>query len=561
MFKLLNNLSIQAKLITGLSLILLIGAISGVLVMTSVMRVGSGLSVMEQVSMVKGQFEDLQNHTNEVHVSMVDFVSFGNLERRDDFERGAAKVPAMINELSGVIENHKIKEELVKIENLFNTWLSDVTEKQLNYMRSPTTVDMARLLESSEKNKKLWDDLDSEFKSSITLLTEMANDKSIELKGTMDVTNLSSALSLVFIVATVILVSVFVVFFVSRPLRELVVTTNELVDKNWQISINGEKRNDEIGDMAKALMQFRDNGIENEKLQEQQAQENEKRLERAKNIERMVEEFRGHSSEITQALDAAMLKMTSSSETMSGIADNTNQRSEEVQRAAQMAGSNVQSVATATEEMTASIQEISKQLNMTNGMVSDAKSVSETTVEKMKLLESAATDIGGVIEIISDIAEQTNLLALNATIEAARAGEMGKGFAVVASEVKTLASETAKATEQVQTQIERIQLETGEAVTFIENISKSIENLTHSMGSIASAMEEQTSVTQEIGRNVAEAATGTQQVVDNITDVSKATQKTQETSRGVGDIALELSERSDGLKNSIDEFIRGIQSA
>ena len=200
-------------------------------------------------------------------------------------------------------------------------------------------------------------------------------------------------------------------------------------------------------------------------------------------------------------------------------------------------------------------------LNMTNGMVSDAKSVSETTVEKMKLLESAATDIGGVIEIISDIAEQTNLLALNATIEAARAGEMGKGFAVVASEVKTLASETAKATEQVQTQIERIQLETGEAVTFIENISKSIENLTHSMGSIASAMEEQTSVTQEIGRNVAEAATGTQQVVDNITDVSKATQKTQETSRGVGDIALELSERSDGLKNSIDEFIRGIQSA
>ena len=221
----------------------------------------------------------------------------------------------------------------------------------------------------------------------------------------------------------------------------------------------------------------------------------------------------------------------------------------------------MQSVATATEEMTASIQEISKQLNMTNGMVSDAKSVSETTVEKMKLLESAATDIGGVIEIISDIAEQTNLLALNATIEAARAGEMGKGFAVVASEVKTLASETAKATEQVQAQIDRIQMETGEAVTFIENISKSIENLTHSMGSIASAMEEQTSVTQEIGRNVAEAATGTQQVVDNITDVSKATQKTQETSRGVGDIALELSERSDGLKNSIDEFIRGIQSA
>ena len=143
MFKFLNNLSIQAKLITRLSLILLIGAVSGVLVMTSVMRVGSGLSVMEQVSMVKGKFEDLQNHTNDVHVSMVDFVSFGNLERRDDFETGAAKVPAMVNDLSGVIENDKIKAELLNIESLFNTWINDITVKQLNYMRSPTTVDMA----------------------------------------------------------------------------------------------------------------------------------------------------------------------------------------------------------------------------------------------------------------------------------------------------------------------------------------------------------------------------------------------------------------------------------
>jgi methyl-accepting chemotaxis protein len=201
------------------------------------------------------------------------------------------------------------------------------------------------------------------------------------------------------------------------------------------------------------------------------------------------------------------------------------------------------------------------QLSNSNQKTLQARVAAENAVEKMKTLAGVAKEIGNVIQLITDIAEQTNLLALNATIESARAGEAGKGFAVVANEVKDLAGQTARATDQIRSQVQAMQSETREAVSMIENISRVIEELNIASSSIASAMEEQSSATQEISRNVNQAAEGTNDVVRNISDVSSSVGTVGQTSGTVNNVSEELARRSEVLKNDVHEFIQNIRAA
>ncbi len=554
-------MSIQIKLLSALTLIIMISVVSGIFVLYSVINAGEAVKEVERISEVRTDVSEIDEVALSTHAYMTSFLNSGDMAQKEAFEEGAKQLFILFDSFSAEVSDPTLLEAMAKFSDDFKTWHDTIAVEQVKFMRSPSTVDMARLLEASEENEVLWTRIKEDSKLLYEHLLEQTNNKSSELNSIMIRTNWVSVAGLVLTVLTTLSASVFIVFMVSRPLQGLVVSTNALVQKQWDAPIDGIGRGDEIGQMANALVLFRDNGVENEKLMAVQGVEDEKQLARARNIEDLVNTFRDDSTEVTNALENATQKMSASSLTMSDIANDTNRLSEEVSRSAESAGSNVNNVSAATEELTASIQEISQQLSRTNEMALDAKSISKSTVDKMKVLESSAHEIGGVIDIISDIAEQTNLLALNATIEAARAGDAGKGFAVVAGEVKLLASETAKATEQVRMQIGRIQNDTSEAVDFIEKISSSIENLTVSMTTIASAMEEQTAATQEIGRNVSEASQGTNTVVQNISEVSKATRQTQDTSKSVSDIADELKSRSETLKESINMFLSNIKKA
>lgn len=556
-----NHISIQTKLLSALTLIIVISVVSGSFVLYSVINAGKAVKEVEHISQIRSYISEIEDTSLSTHAYMTSFLNSGDLQQKEQFEKGSEQIFILLDSVVAKVTDPILLENMAKFSDNFKTWQDTIGLEQVKFMGSPSTVDMARLLEASEENEALWAKIRENFKHLSDRLLEQTSSTSSELDRIMIQTNWASVAGLVLTVLTTLAASVFIVFMVSRPLQSLVVSTNALVQKQWDTQIDGTGRGDEIGQMASALVLFRDNGVENEKLMAVQGAEDEKQLARARNIEELVNTFRDESTEVTNALENATQKMSASSLTMSDIANDTNRLSEEVSRSAESAGSNVNNVSAATEELTASIQEISQQLSRTNGMALDAKSISQSTVDKMKVLESSAHEIGSVIEIISDIAEQTNLLALNATIEAARAGDAGKGFAVVAGEVKVLASETAKATEQVRTQIGRIQADTSEAVDFIEKISSSIESLTVSMTAIAAAMEEQTAATQEIGRNVSEASQGTNTVVQNISDVSKATRQTQETSKSVSDIADELKSRSDTLKKSINMFLSNIKKA
>lgn len=562
-----NDTSIKLKLLSALGVIVAINLVIGAVILSAVTGARSTLEAFEEMSETTTAIIRLEEKAVEAHGHMAAFLNSGDLESRAHYQQAVEETGELVSALEAQVAGSAdggiegITGHVDSFKAAFNEWVTVIAASQLENMKSPGTVDMARLIEASEQNAAIRGRMSEALQTASQLLGDRTMAESNALNGVLGTANAVSAIGIVLMLITTVAAGAFIILMVSRPLQALVTSTNALVRKEWGTDITGTERGDEIGQMASALVLFRDNGIENDKLMEAQKAEDEKRLARARQIEELVASFRQESEAVTAALEDATRKMSQTSETMNSVANETTKLSEDVSTAAQSAGTNVNSVSAATEELTASIREISQQLSGTNKMAGDAQDVSRSTVEKMAVLESSAGEINSVIEIISDIAEQTNLLALNATIEAARAGEAGKGFAVVASEVKTLANQTAKATEQVREQVNRIQGDTSEASDFINRITEAISGLSENMTVIAAAMEEQSAATQEISRNVMEASNGTSQVVDNIGEVSQATRKTQDSSATVNQIAEELAQRSDHLKGSIHAFISKIQAA
>ena len=562
-----NDTSIKLKLLSALGVIVAINLVIGAVILSAVTGARSTLEAFEEMSETTTAIIRLEEKAVEAHGHMAAFLNSGDLESRAHYQQAVEETGELVSALEAQVAGSAdggidgITGHVDSFKAAFNEWVTVIAASQLENMKSPGTVDMARLIEASEQNAAIRGRMSEALQAASQLLGDRTMAESNALNGVLGTANAVSAIGIVLMLITTVAAGAFIILMVSRPLQALVTSTNALVRKEWGTDITGTERGDEIGQMASALVLFRDNGIENDKLMEAQKADDEKRLARARQIEELVASFRQESEAVTAALEDATRKMSQTSETMNSVANETTKLSEDVSTAAQSAGTNVNSVSAATEELTASIREISQQLSGTNKMAGDAQDVSRSTVEKMAVLESSAGEINSVIEIISDIAEQTNLLALNATIEAARAGEAGKGFAVVASEVKTLANQTAKATEQVREQVNRIQGDTSEASDFINRITEAISGLSENMTVIAAAMEEQSAATQEISRNVMEATNGTSQVVDNIGEVSQATRKTQDSSATVNQIAEELAQRSDHLKGSIHAFISKIQAA
>jgi len=349
---------------------------------------------------------------------------------------------------------------------------------------------------------------------------------------------------------------------IAKPIRAVVDLLQKLAAGHFEVDIGGVDRKDEVGDVARTALVFKENGIAKTRMEaEQKEAEQRVAVQRKQDMMRLADAFEGAVGEIVKTVSSASTELEASASSLTATAEHAQEVTTMVAAASEEASTNVQSVASATEELSSSVNEISRQVQASARMANEAVDQARITNGRVGELSKAAGRIGDVIELINTIAEQTNLLALNATIEAARAGEAGRGFAVVASEVKALAEQTSKATGEIGQQITGIQVATQESVGAIKEISGTIERLSEIASTIAAAVEEQGAATQEISRNVQQAAQGTQQVSSNITDVQRGASETGSASAQVLSAAKSLSSDSNRLKLEVGKFLDSVRAA
>jgi methyl-accepting chemotaxis protein len=349
---------------------------------------------------------------------------------------------------------------------------------------------------------------------------------------------------------------------VTKPLKAVTETLTVLAAGRTDIEVQHVERHDEIGAIARTVGVFKNNGIERRQLEAERINNEKLAMVRRKaELNQFVEDFRTRIGGIIERVLNSSGQFEKDAQQLSETAYSTAEMSGQSASASRQASEHVRSAAAASNELSQSIVEISRRVQESNGVTADAVKQADATDQRMAELSAAGDRIGDVVKLITAIAEQTNLLALNATIEAARAGDAGRGFAVVAQEVKTLAGQTAKATDEISAHIVNMQRATGESVGAIKAIGLTIERISGITTSISSAVEQQGTATQSIAKGVQAAASGTLDVADNMERVAKNARETETTSGLMLKSAQELSDVSTHLKDEVEKFLDSVRAA
>ena len=348
---------------------------------------------------------------------------------------------------------------------------------------------------------------------------------------------------------------------ISRPIRAITDTMSRVAGGRLDLEVEASGRNDEIGEMARAVEVFRQNAIENATLRDdQEATRRRNEHERRTLLNTLAGGFEQTVAPIVRSVSASAEEFQSTAQSMSTLIINLEARATTVASAAEQATMTVQTVAEAAEDLSGAIQEISSQVDHGREIARDAADKAASTDEQVSGLHRAAEQIGKVIGLINDIADQTNLLALNATIEAARAGEAGKGFAVVASEVKNLAGQTARATNEISEQIDAIQSETRNAVARIKEIASVVTEVNEINQTIASTIARHQKASTEIARRVEEISSGAREISMSIQDVSQIATQGNTVSSTILRSAEHLHANASTLGEHVDQFVSKIQA-
>lgn len=546
---------------------------AGVMVaeITAMIDVEAKLKATPERKALLGMMADVRGTTGLSLANIRAFLLTGDEKFHDKFNGLWAKNERRFADLSGQV--HLLNAAQRKSYNNFKAARAEFAPlpPQMFEIRGSKKWNMANytlVAEAAPRAGKLLDILSGEGRKTGDLTGGMVGSQANLLKndGAATAESIGTLKALLWVLLAVgITASVGIVVLMTRsivsPIVNITGVMGVLADGDLEVDVPDTERGDEIGTMANALVTFQTGLVEAKRLEQEQAKAQQLNLKRAEAIEQLTTDFDDASASALNIVAAATEEMQATATSLTATAEETSSQAAVVSEGAEGASENVRSVAAASEELRASISEIASQVEHSTTIAGEATSEAERSTKTMGTLSESAQGIGDVIGLIQDIASQTNLLALNATIEAARAGDAGKGFAVVASEVKSLAQQTAQATEQISQQIEAIQGVTGEAVGSIESIAGIIERINEVSATVASAVTQQSAATDDIARGVEEASMGTQGVTDNVVAVSQAAGETSSAATQVSSAAEELAQQTEGLKARIEEFLSNIKAA
>jgi methyl-accepting chemotaxis protein len=470
------------------------------------------------------------------------------------YEEALAKAKA------GVAADPALSQALSEAETAIADWRKNTADRQIALMEHPSTVNEARAIELTGVGARLNEAL-QKFAGQVhayqnTVSEQRFSEQQSAIGLTLTATIVGAAVSLLIAVGSGFLLS----RGVATPIVQLNGTMQSLAQGNLLTDVPVSERRDEVGQMAKTVLVFKQSMHRNEELRQASEAEQRDRDQRAEHMMNLTRSFDERVKAMVETLASNARGMERTAVDLSKTAEVSAHESQTVAAAAQEAQAGVETVASASEELSASISEISRQVTNQATLAQTSVNSIEATSRSVAELSEASTKIGEVVRLINEIAEQTNLLALNATIEAARAGEAGKGFAVVASEVKNLANQTAKATEEIGAQVGGIQATTKGTVESIAAVGGQVRQMNDISSAVAAAVEEQNAATQEISRNVQQASEGTRGVTHSIELVTHEVAKTRAAAQSVMESAKQMLGESEGLKTYIDSFLAEVRA-
>ncbi|MRH20667.1 HAMP domain-containing protein [Rhodovulum strictum] len=565
--KAIRNTSLRTRIVGGFGLVLMLFAVVTAVGIRQVNQVDAALVEINQVNSVKQRHAiNFRGSVHDRAIELRDVVLFDDPARvaqavetidrlARDYADSAGPLDALMREDAQTLPRER---EILSEINAIEARTLPVVAEIIALRRSDEDRAHDLLMQTARP-------LFIDWLAAINRFIDIQEDKN--RVATETATTITSGFQMLMLAACAvsfvigIAIALWCVASVSR-LRALTGVMLRLADGQLQTEVPENATRDEVGDITRTVQVFKNNALRAQHL-EGEAEQARLRAEQEKRLamQRLADEFEASVQGVVTTVAGSAAEMKFSSDTLDQTASDTSLRAAAVATAATEASGNVQTVARATEGLTASIREIAQQVQTSAQTAQGAVAKASQTSQKVAELSEASHHIGEVVELISEIASQTNLLAINASVEAARAGEAGKGFAVVAAEVKNLASQTAKATQDIGRQVAAMQAVTGDTVTAIGEIGATIHELDRIAASIAAAVEQQGAATQDIARNVQEAARGTSEVTANIEAVSVAADGTGSSATELQRAADGLSRLAESLRHEVEGFIGKVRAA